>query len=313
MLQIYRTIDEGGKPRITTADRFGPGIWVSMVAPTPEEIAQVTETLAIPSDYVRAALDEEERPRIDTENGCSLIVIDIPIPDTRETILYTTIPLGIIVTGDTIITVCLTENAIVDDFVTGRVRGFYTFKKTRFVLQILFRNASYFLQYLRQIERISDRLGAELHKSLRNRELIQLMNLKKSLVYFSTSLRSNALVLDKILKFQPLRMYPDDTDLLEDVIIENRQAIEMANIYSTILTETMDAFASIISNNFNGILKFLTAVTIILAVPTMIASFFGMNVPVPLENAPAGFLGIILASLVISGILAAIMMHKDWL
>ncbi|MDN7024823.1 magnesium transporter CorA family protein [Methanoculleus sp. FWC-SCC1] len=313
MLRIYRTIDEDGKPRITTADRFGPGIWVSMVAPTPDEIAQVTKILSIPPDYIRAALDEEERPRIETEDGFTLVVIDIPIPDPKETILYTTIPLGIVVTGDAIVTVCLAENTIVNDFATGRVRGFYTFKKTRFVLQILFRNASYFLQYLRQIERISDRLGAELHRSLRNRELLQLLNLKKSLVYFSTSLRSNALVLDKILKFQPLRMYPDDTDLLEDVIIENRQAIEMANTYSTILTETMDAFASIISNNFNGILKFLTAVTIILAVPTMIASFLGMNVPVPLENDPGGFLEIVLVSLVISGILAAIMLRKDWL
>ncbi|RXE56837.1 magnesium transporter [Methanoculleus taiwanensis] len=313
MLQIYRTIDEGGKPRITTIDQFGSGIWINMVAPTSEEVARVTETLSIPSDYIRAALDEEERPRIDTEDGCTLIVIDIPIPGTQQAIPYTTMPLGIIVAASTIITVCLTENAIIDDFLSGRVRGFYTFKKTRFVLQILFRNASYFLQYLRQIERTSDRVGAELQESLKNRDLLQLLNLKKSLVYFSTSLRSNAIVLDKILKFQPLRMYPDDTDLLEDVIIENRQAIDMANTYSTILAETMDAFASLISNNFNSILRFLTSITIILAVPTMIASFIGMNVPVPLGNDPNGFFILVLLSLVISGILAAIMMRKDWL
>ncbi len=159
----------------------------------------------------------------------------------------------------------------------------------------------------------SDRVGAELQESLKNKELIQLLNLKKSLVYFSTSLRSNAIVLDKILKFQPLRMYPDDTDLLEDVIIENRQAIDMANTYSTILSETMDAFASLISNNFNSILRFLTSITIILAVPTMIASFIGMNVPVPLQDDPNGFLILVLLSLVISGLLAAIMMRKDWL
>lgn len=290
MFHIYRTVEAAPPvPRTEETGTFEPGSWVSMINPLREEIEEVSARLSIPGDYLRAALDEEERPRTENEDGITLIVIDIPVPYPEQTILYTTMPLGIIVTPDTIVTVCLRENAIIQDFANGRVKLFYTFKKTRFVLQILFRNASYFLQYLRQIERLSDRIGgAELNQSMRNKELIQLMNLKKSLVYFSTSLRSNQSVLDKTLTFQPLRMYEDDTDLLEDVIVENKQAIEMASTYSTILTETMDAFASIISNNFNNILKLLTSITIILAIPpTMIASFLGMNVPVPpLEDHP---------------------------
>ncbi|MDI3506147.1 MAG: magnesium transporter [Methanomicrobiaceae archaeon] len=313
MFRIYRTVEAAPAPRTEETGRFEPGSWVSMINPTAGEIKEVSERLSVPGDYLRAALDEEERPRTETEDGVTLIVIDIPIPYPEQTILYTTMPLGIIVTPDTIVTVCLRDNPIVQDFTNGRVKLFYTFKKTRFVLQILFRNASYFLQYLRQIERISDRIGAELNQSMRNRELIQLMNLKKSLVYFSTSLKSNQIVLDKTLTFQPLRMYEDDTDLLEDVIIENKQAIEMANTYSTILTETMDAFASIISNNFNNILKLLTSITIILAIPTMIASFLGMNVPVPLQDNPNGFLIILVFSLIVSSLLAVAINRKGWL
>lgn len=313
MFRIYRTVEVAPAPRTEETGRFEPGSWVSMINPTAGEIKEVSERLSVPGDYLHAALDEEERPRTETEDGVTLIVIDIPIPYPEQTILYTTMPLGIIVTNDTIVTVCLRDNPIVQDFTNGRVKLFYTFKKTRFVLQILFRNASYFLQYLRQIERISDRIGAELNQSMRNRELIQLMNLKKSLVYFSTSLKSNQIVLDKTLTFQPLRMYEDDTDLLEDVIIENKQAIEMANTYSTILTETMDAFASIISNNFNNILKLLTSITIILAIPTMIASFLGMNVPVPLEDDPNGFVIILVFSLIVSSLLAVAINRKGWL
>ena len=313
MFRIYRTVKTDPAPRTEEMDEFEPGSWVCMINPSADEIREVSDRLVIQEDYLRAALDEEERPRTESEDGVTLIVIDIPVPYPEQTILYTTMPLGIIVTPDSIVTVCLHENAIIQDFENGRVKSFYTFKKTRFVLQILFRNASYFLQYLRQIERISDRIGAELNQSMRNRELIQLMNLKKSLVYFSTSLRSNQIVLDKTLTFQPLRMYADDADLLEDVIIENKQAIEMANTYSTILTETMDAFASIISNNFNNILKLLTSITIILAIPTMIASFLGMNVPVPLQDEPYGFLIIIVLSLIVSSLLAVAINRKGWL
>jgi len=312
MLQIYKTVDDNSNGRIIPIDQCEPGAWINLTNPTTDEIVAISRELDIPLDFIRAALDEEERPRIESDEGRFLVVIDIPVSCKDEVpMMYTTIPLGIVINDKNIVTICLKENPIIDDFINGRVKTFYTYKKTRFILQILFRNASYFLQYLRQIERISDRSGAELQHTLRNEELIQLLNLKKSLVYFSTSLRSNETVLDKILKSQPLRIYADDSDLLDDVIIENKQAIEMANIYSNILTGTMDAYASIISNNLNNVLKFLTSITIILAIPTMIASFFGMNVEMPLGHEPYGFVIIFFISLIFSVILGIVMFKKN--
>ncbi|WP_279385260.1 magnesium transporter CorA family protein [Methanosarcina barkeri] len=172
-------------------------------------------------------------------------------------------------------------------------------------------NSKLYLQYLRHIDKASDKIESKLHKSLKNKELIQLLELEKSLVYFSTSLKSNEIVLEKILRSTPVKMYPDDTDLLEDVIVENKQAIEMANIYSNILTGTMDAYASVISNNLNIVMKFLTSVTIVLSVPTMVASFFGMNVDVPFENNPHAFVIIFIMTLFFSLILAITMLRKQ--
>jgi magnesium transporter len=186
-----------------------------------------------------------------------------------------------------------------------------SFKKTRFLLQILYRNSKLYLQYLRRIDKASDKIESKLHKSLKNEELIQLLGLEKSLVYFSTSLKSNEIVLEKILRSTPIKMYPDDTELLEDVIIENKQAIEMANIYSNILTGTMDAYASVISNNLNIVMKFLTSVTIVLSIPTMVASFFGMNVDVPFENNPHAFAIIFVMTMFFSVILALTMVRKQ--
>lgn len=238
-------------------------------------------------------------------------MVDVPFIEEHEgSKIYTTLPMGVILSGENIITVCLKEIPLLNDFMSGRIKSFYTFKKTRFILQLLFKNATYFLQYLRQIDRMSLNIERELHKSMKNKELIQLLDLEKSLVYFSTSLRGNEIVLEKMLKFDAIKKYPEDEDLLEDVIIENKQAIEMANIYSNILSGMMDAFASVISNNLNMVMKFLTSVTIVLTIPTMIASFFGMNVPVPLAGQPYAFVIIIAISLAISSILALFMAKK---
>jgi magnesium transporter len=203
--------------------------------------------------------------------------------------MYDTIPLGIVITEDHIVTTCLEDLSILHDFSQGKVKGLATFKKTRFVFQILYKNASLYLKYLREINKKTNEIELELHKSMRNQELIRLLNLEKSLVYFTTSLRSNELVMEKLLRSKTIKMYEEDQDLLEDVIIENKQAIEMADIYSNILSGMMDAFASIISNNLNIVMKFLAAITIVLALPTMVASFFGMNVPVPFQESPHGF------------------------
>jgi magnesium transporter len=261
-----------------------------MINPSDSEIAKVCDSLKLESDYLRAALDEEESSRIEVDDGVTLIIVDIPIYNNNvNPVNYSTIPLGIILSGDSIVTVCLKESPIIRDFIENRVKTFYTFKKTRFILQILYRNATRYLQYLKQIDKESSRIESELHKSMKNKELIQLLALEKSLVYFSTSLKANELVLEKLMRLESIKNYPEDADLLEDVIVENKQAIEMAKIYSDILSGTMDAFASVISNNLNIVMKFLASITIVMAIPTMISSFFGMNVAVPMTNNPFAF------------------------
>ena len=210
-------------------------------------------------------------------------------------------------------TVCLRNNVVIDDFRNGRIAGCNTLKRTRFLLQVLYKNSQYFLRYLRSIDRKTNAVEDSLHKSMKNKELIELLGIEKSLVYFSTSLKANEVVLEKIMKFKQIKMYEDDADLLEDVIIENKQAIEMANIYSNILSGMMDAFASIINNNMNRIMKILASVTIILSIPTMIASFFGMNVPLPFQESPMMTVALFLLSLSIAITLGLYMLKKEFI
>ncbi len=306
LLEIYKTIDE----QLKSLDKIEEGSWVNLINPTEEEVTWVCKDLGLDSDAVRAALDEEERSRLELEDDYTLILVDIPVAELKESAYgYTTLPLGIIHTDKCIMTVCLRENSIIRGFQENRVKTFYTFKKTRFILQILYRNATQYLQYLKRIDKESNRIESRLHRSTKNQELIQLLNLEKSLVFFSTSLRTNEVVLEKLLRTDRVKNYPEDTDLLEDVIIENKQAIEMARIYSDILSGTMDAFASVISNNLNIVMKFLTSVTIVMAIPTMISSFWGMNVSVPLHDNPMAF-PIIFGIAAVLCVLAAVYMAK---
>ena len=231
-----------------------------------------------------------------------------------DAFIYTTLPLGIVMTDEAIVTVCLKDSPVVQDFVCGRVKEFYTYKKTRFILQLLYRIAGKYLQYLRQIDRASVRVQKELENSMRNRELLQLLALEKSLVYFSTSLKANEIVMEKLMRMAAIKKYPDDADLLEDVIIENKQAIEMCAIYRDILSGTMEAFSSVISNHLNVVMKFLTSVTIVISVPTIIASLWGMNVPgLPFAQNPWGFAIVCVLSVVISCVVALIMAKRKLL
>lgn len=309
MLQIFKSTDTG----MITLDQVENGAWINLVSPDEKEISYVSENLNIPVEHIKAALDEEERARIEVDEDCTVVLIDTPIPSNKsqEGGVYYTVPLGIIITDKNIITVSLRENYIIKDFIERRIKSFYTFKKTRFFLQILYRNSKLYLRYLQDIDKTSGLIESRLHRSLRNKELIQLLELEKSLVYFSTSLKSNEMVLEKIQRSNPIKMYPEDSELLDDVIIENKQAIEMANIYSNILSGTMDAYASVISNNLNIVMKFLTSVTILLSIPTMVASFFGMNVDVPFENNPHAFAIIFIISMFLSVILAVTMARKE--
>ncbi len=289
-----------------------PGAWVHLTDPTDYELTLVANKMGIDKEYLYAPLDEEETARLECEDGISLIIVDIPrIVAHGSSFLYDTVPLGIILTEENIVTITLEETSIIEDFWNKRIRSLDTSKKTRMLLQFLYRNSIKFLQYLRLIDKSSEQLENILHKSMKNRELIQMLRLNKSLVYFSTSLKANEVVLEKILRSTAIKKYPEDTDLLEDVIIENKQAIEMANIYVGVLSNTMDAFSSIISNNLNIVMKFLASMTIVLAIPSIISGFWGMNFGnIPFMNTPSGFYIVLGISLALSAVVAAIFWKK---
>ena len=309
MVRMFRTSDGA----IHEIQEPQDGCWVALTNPTATEIFEISEQFQIEVDDLRAPLDEEERSRIEVEDNYTLILVDVPMIEERnDKDWYGTIPLGIIVTDKMIFTVCLEDTQVLTRFMEGRVRNFFTYMKTRFILQILYRNSSMYLRYLRIIDKKSEQVEEKLHFSPRNQELIELLELQKSLTYFITSLRSNEVVLEKLLKIDSIKKYPEDTDLLEDVITENKQAIEMANVYSGILNGTMDAFASIISNNMNIVMKVLAIITIVMSIPTIVFSAYGMNVAgsgMPLSRSPLGFLIIILISVAIS-VVAAIILSK---
>ena len=308
MIRIYRTDEQ----KVHEIDRYEPDCWIHLSKPTGDELGRVIRDTGIEPDFLHAALDEEERSRIETENDQTLILVDTPVIAADETGReYDTIPLGIIMLPKCIVTVCISDTTFMQDFADGRVRTFSTKKRNRFILQMLYRNAARFLFHLRQIDRNSNVVEAELHKSMKNKELIAMLKLEKSLVYFSTSLKGNEVVLERLLRMSFIRQYPDDTDLLEDVIIENKQAIEMCTIYRDILSGTMDAFASVISNNLNIVMKILTLITIIMTIPTIVASLWGMNVPgLPFHNNPFGFWIVLGIAVALSGVTAYIMRKK---
>ncbi len=295
--------------KIEEINTFTPGCWVNLIAPTSKELEFIATKLRVEPSFLYAALDVEEASRIESEDGQTLIVVDVPTTETEnEKKVFQTLPLGIITTEEAIITVCTKDTSVLNGFVKGQVRTVHTNMKTRFILQILYRVATRFLFYLKQIDRMSKNVEKQLHRSLRNKELIMLLDLEKSLVFFSTSLKANEITMERLRRGRFVKMYEEDDELMEDVLIETKQAIEMSNIYSSVLSGTMDAFASVISNNLNIVMKVLTSLTILMAIPTMIASFYGMNVSgLPLAN----FWFPITLSLVITGIAAFFLVKKD--
>lgn len=292
MIGIYKNLDETNGI-LQKLNNIESGCWINIVAPTDQELLLISNKTRVSIEFLRAALDYEEISRLEIDDNNTLIIIGIPFTEMEDNSLtYDTYPLAIIHTKEEIITVCLKNNKVLKDFIDGKVNSFFTFKKSRFILQILYKISSLYLHYLMQIDKKSLIIQKKLYRSMKNKELINLLSLKNSLVYFSTTLKSNDITLDKMLKLEFITKYEEDTDILEDVIIENKQAIEMANIYSSILSGTMDAFASIISNNLNIVMKFLTSVTLVMSIPTMISGLFGMNVNVPFRaGTPLGDYG----------------------
>ena len=318
MLQIYKKYNKSTitvDPDIIFEGYDFADHWIHMSNPTDKEIELIARATGVAEDMIKAALDEEERARVekDDDTGAVLVVTDIPFTVEDENhYTYTTLPFGFISTSDAMITVCLEETSLIDDMLSARfVKDVNLHKRTRFLIQLQYTISKKFLHYLKQIDRASQRVQNELEKSMRNAELIEMLDLEKSLVYISTSLRSNSVVLDRLPK--SVKFFEEDLDLWEDVVIENKQAIEMSNIYRDILSGTMDAFASVISNNLNIVMKVLASVTIILTIPSIIFGLWGSNVPVPFETSPYGFWIVIAIAVLFTGAAVVWMLKKKWL
>ena len=296
MMKIYLTADK----QLTHADAIEDGSWVCLTQPTPEEIRQVAGTLDIEPADLQAALDPEESARVSLEDGYTVIIVDIPVPvpDKGEGV-YTTIPLGILLTQTTVTTVCAVDTPVLADFTAMRVRDFSTKKKMRFVYQILYRRR----------QEIEKNLAGS---STQDSDLIELHALESTLVYFATSLRANGTVLDRLTRYKRLEQYPDDMELLDDVIVEIRQAIEMTGIYRDDIKGTRELFSAVLDNRLNNTMKWLTSVTLIMAVPTVISGLYGMNVnldSMPFADSSFGF-GIVCGLILAICFAAAWVLHK---
>ncbi len=307
MLTSFRSTGE----KIESCPDIVDGTWINLVAPTPEEQELVIQQLGILPEFLRYPLDEEETSRVEKDEGQVLITIKIPDPRHEgEYVRYETIPLGIILTHDRVVTVCLKEPPFFGTISEIKDAHRILEDRNRFVLHIFLRTANHYLRHLRLIDRLTNEYETELHRSVRNKELIKLLNLEKSLVYFNTSLKANDIVMARLQSGRYMPISEENEEILEDAQIENQQAIEMAKIYSDILSGMMDAYASVISNNLNIVMKFLTAATIVLMFPNLIASIYGMNVSLPFQSSPHAFLFTMLFAFLLSGLVAYIFVKK---
>lgn len=289
MVNIYKT-ENGSLKTLKTSEE---GVWLQMTSPTLDECKKVAEEFEIDILDLRTALDDEESARVSVEDGYTLILVDIPSRETRHgRDAYTTIPLGILLTEQAIITVCAEENAVLEYFTDHRLKDFSTKKRMRFVYQILYRCCMYYQSYLRVMNRRRMEIEASIHKETEDSELIDLHELESTLVYFATSLRKNGVVLNRLTRYERIKQYPEDSELLEDVIVENTQAIEMTQIYRDIISGTKELLSTVINNRINNVMKYLAAITIVMSIPTIISGLYGMNVSgkgMPLSQNPYGF------------------------
>lgn len=309
MITILKRAEHG----LETIQEIVPGCWINVVDPGLDEIARLQANVDAPSDFVTYPLDLDERARTEKDNGATLIILRVPhFQGAAADAPYTTVPLGIILTDKLIVTVCKAENGIMRDLIGGRVKNLSTTKRNRFVLYLLLGTANAYLSDLREINKAVDGLEDRLQHAQRNEQLMALLKYQKSLVYFTTALKSNELVLQRLQRSRLFETYPEDEDLLEDALTETQQAIEMTNISSSILSQMMDAFASIISNNLNVVMKFLTSITILLSIPTIVTGLYGMNVSLPGQDAGYAFLMVLGVALGVSLIIALIFWRKDW-
>ncbi|MCH3959045.1 MAG: magnesium transporter CorA family protein [Selenomonas sp.] len=315
MLQIFKSMESGPLQELTLKT-LEKGAWINIVDPTPYELKVVSNLTEVDPDFLRSALDDEERSHTDIEDDSVMVLTNVAVCRGQDS--YDALPLAIIITDEYIITVCLEETPVMAEFNERTAKLFRTYKKTRFLFQILYKSSTFYLRYLRQISKLSDDIEDQLRYDMKNSEIMRLLELQKGLTYFNAAIRSNGAVLDKLLRMRNnealtpiLKAYEEDEDLLEDVIIENKQAKEMVEMYSKILARMADTFSSIIANNQNLVMKFLAAMTIIIAIPTVVSSFFGMNVPVPFTDNGYGFFYVMVIAFSISIAGAYALWKKD--
>jgi magnesium transporter len=306
MIKIRVQSDKG----LVETEAVGKGCWIDARNPGKDDMFRLESEFGIANELLTDVLDADEQARIEKEDGYTAIIVRVPVYDESNEVPFYTLPLGIFLFSDKIVTICPRSSEALEDMLRNRVRGFSIKNKSAFVLNLLGRGAFTFLKYLKELNKRTNIIKDELQKSIKNNELIQLLSIQKSLVFFTTSIKSNELLLEKLQKSPLIRFKEDEKELLEDVVVENRQAIEMANIYSSILTGTMDAFASVISNNLNIVMKRLTIVSIVLMIPTLIFSLYGMNVDLPLQHAPGVGWGVILLSL-LAAAAGAVLLNVD--
>lgn len=313
MIKIYKTDDRS----IHELDSIEDGAWVQMIHPTRAEGTRIANELNIDVDDIMAALDEEESSRVELEQGYTLILVDIPTVEMRhEKRVYTTIPLGIILLQNLIVTVCTEDTPILHRFVKNRVKEFSTKKKMRFVYQIMFYVTSLYQADLRVLDKKRTAIEERIEGDTENVDLIDLHELESTLVYFATSLRANGVVLDRLTRYKRLEQYPEDQELLDDVIVENKQAIEMTSIFRDIINSTRELMSTMIDRRLNNVMKYLTSITIVMAIPTIISGLYGMNVDVkgmPFANSVLGFAIICLFTLLVCILVLWILRRKKML
>jgi len=290
-----------------------PGCWINVVDPSDEELEWLLKEFPFTEEYLYDPLDIDEKARAERDEDVLFTLIKIPhFQGKKDAAPFITIPLGVIMNNDYIVTITKEENIIVQEFVNNRVKNLNTSKHYRFLLLILLKTATKFLMHLREINKTVDQIEDDLQLSMRNQDIFDLLKYQKVLIYYTTALKSNELMMARLNRLQLLRMYEEDEELFQDVVTEFQQAIEMTNIANNILLQMTSAYASIINNNMNKVIKTLTLITIVLYVPTLIASFFGMNVPLPGGNSPNSYLVIIGISLLISIGILITFMRRRW-
>lgn len=308
MLTIFKTTNN----ELVSIPCVADGAWVHVVDPTSDEIEQ-TYGLGIPNDFITYPLDLDERPRVEKEAGTTMLLLRVPFSQKEEQATpYRTIPLGILLCNDFIITISKYDIPFLEVFKTEKGHYFTTEKRDQFILHIFLAITKEYLEMIRSINSRVDAIEDELQKSIHNKEVLELLKYQKCLELLSTALRSNHLVFEKLQRIRFFSAFPHDADLLEDVITENQQVIEMASIAGSLLSQMMDAFASIISNNQNQVIKLLTSVTIILSLPAVVSSLFGMNVLLPLQDNRYAFWWITGCSLAIMSFVVLLFKKRDW-